>query len=441
MVTTSGQAGDGYSGLRDRRLVSWLAGEFVSHFGDQFFIIAISVTATQAGGPGALALVLSVGMLPRLLLMLPGGALVDRLDPRRVMIWSDVVRTVLAAGITLYTAIARPNVTVLLVAMLLFSVIGSAFEPATNAIPVYAVRTEDLVRLQGIRTTLSRIAIIAGAPAGGVIVGFGGASLAFGLDAASFLLGAIAVAALRMRKTALSPANAEETTKSSLLRETLDGLRYTIHRPLLLVVVLVLAGMEFSVTGPVSVGLPALTLERGWGPSGLGLILGFFGFGAMIGPLTISVIGNRLGRVGGWTLIVAAAGCLLLAVIATTPELVVACVAAACMGAAINFLSAVFIPLLQTNAEPAYVGRVMSTLSFGFTGLAPLSMAVTGILMEVLGSTVTIVSGASVAALVGLSGLASRHLRNASVASGDHAKKPSKETQLETRRGVGPQEG
>src|SRR5437868_10484659 len=129
-----------YQGLRSGGPVSWLVGEFISHFGDQFFIIAMAVMATRAGGPGALALILSVGLLPRLLLMLLGGALVDRLDPRHVMVWSDGIRVVLATAITVYSAVGPPNIAVLLVAMVLFSIVGSAFEPATNAIPVYTVR-------------------------------------------------------------------------------------------------------------------------------------------------------------------------------------------------------------------------------------------------------------------------------------------------------------
>ncbi|MER6945454.1 MFS transporter [Nonomuraea sp. NPDC000554] len=466
----------GYQRIRDRRLISWLAGEFVSHFGDQFFYVAVSVMAAKAGGAGALAVIISVGMLPRLVLMLPGGALVDRLDPRRVMIWSDAVRVGLAAGIALYAALGRPSVPVLLGFMLLFSVVGSVFDPASNAIPVYAVRTEDLSRLQGIRTMLLRISIIAGAPAGGLVVGLGGAPLAFGFDAVSFAFGAVAVAALRTRKPPAPPAPAVHAVgggeagsienaadggdtgnignaavggdaasaadgvgkaKAGILRETVEGLRYTARTPLLLAVVLVLAGAEFAVTGPVSVGIPVLALERGWGPPGYGLVLGCFGAGALVGPLTISFVGGRLGRIGTPALVATAIGCLFLAVVAVTPALAVACVAAACMGLAVNFLSAVLIPMLQINADPAYLGRVMSTLSFGFTGLVPVSTALTGVLIAAWGISATITAGAATAALVALAGLTSRQLRHATIIGSGQTKGAPVAERLPTE----PQEG
>lgn len=407
--------------LRNRRLATWLAGEFISQFGDQFFIIAMAFAATRAGGPGALALILSVGTLPRLFLMLLGGALVDRLDSRRIMIWSDVVRTALAAAITLYSWVGTSNVPVLLVTMLLFSFIGSGFDPASNALPVYIVRGEDLSRLQGIRTTLSRLALIAGAPMGGLVVELGGIPLAFGLDAVSFAFAALAVSALRVRRvTSESPAGA----KAGLLRETMDGLRYTLRHPLLRGVVLILAIMEFAFTGPVNIGTQALVLQRDWGPSGFGLILGFFGAGAVVGPITISILGNRARRLGLPALASAAVGCGAFALLGFTSNLAVACAVAACAGVTTNFLAAVFIPILQANAAPAFLGRVMSALSFGFSGLVPLSTALTGILIETWGTTAAIAAGGATAALIALAGLASRHLRQADI-GGNHTDEAS----------------
>ncbi|MFI6598299.1 hypothetical protein ACIBHX_18745 [Nonomuraea sp. NPDC050536] len=86
-------------GLRDKRVIGWLSGEFLSNLGDQFYLVAVTYFATLTAGARGAALVLTVGTLPKIVLMLFGGAFVDRLGPRLLMVGSDAVRTALAAGL------------------------------------------------------------------------------------------------------------------------------------------------------------------------------------------------------------------------------------------------------------------------------------------------------------------------------------------------------
>ena len=73
--------------LRDFRLL-WI-GEAISGLGDQFAFIALPWLALVMTGSGlALGSVLAVMAIPRAVLMVVGGAYVDRLSPRRVMMLS-----------------------------------------------------------------------------------------------------------------------------------------------------------------------------------------------------------------------------------------------------------------------------------------------------------------------------------------------------------------
>ncbi|MFC9486633.1 MFS transporter [Streptomyces hydrogenans] len=392
--------------------MSWLVGEFISDFGDLFFIVGMAAVATEIAGPGGLALILSLGALPRLALMLPAGALVDRLDPKRVMVGANVVRCVLAFGITFYVARGTPSLVVLVVFALLFSAVGSLFEPASHALPVFAVDEKHLLRLQGVRQTLNRVALVTGSPAGGLAVGLGGAPLAFGFDAATFVVATLAIAALRTRSGGDAP---EGEPKHGIVRDTLDGLRYVLRTPVLRSTLLLLAGMEFAVTGPINVGMPAVSMEQGWGPSGFGIVLGAFGLGAALGPLTLTLFGPRLARPGLIALLASAIGCVAYAAVVFSPVLAYVCVAAVFFGSTVNFLSAIFIPVLQKNSDAAYIGRVMSMMAFGFTGLAPLSMALTGSVIELVGAQEATLVGMFTAAACALAGLCSANLRRVSV--------------------------
>ncbi|MDD3265270.1 MAG: MFS transporter, partial [Dehalococcoidales bacterium] len=85
---------------RDFRLL-WM-GEGISLFGGQFQVVALSWLTLQITGSGmALGTVLMVGAIPRAIFMLFGGALSDMLSPRRIMIASNLLRSVVVGMVAL----------------------------------------------------------------------------------------------------------------------------------------------------------------------------------------------------------------------------------------------------------------------------------------------------------------------------------------------------
>ena len=70
---------------RDFRLL--LGGSAISALGDQFTLVALPwLVLKLTGNPAALGLVLATAALPRAAFVLIGGAVVDRLSPRRVLL-------------------------------------------------------------------------------------------------------------------------------------------------------------------------------------------------------------------------------------------------------------------------------------------------------------------------------------------------------------------
>src|SRR4051812_25618759 len=77
----------------------WLiGGSAISLLGDQFTIVALPwLVLRLTGDPGAVGLVLALVGVPRAVLLLVGGAAVDRFSPRRVLMLTKYVNTVLLA--------------------------------------------------------------------------------------------------------------------------------------------------------------------------------------------------------------------------------------------------------------------------------------------------------------------------------------------------------
>ncbi|MEV6685543.1 MFS transporter [Streptomyces sp. NPDC051130] len=397
-------------GLKDPRLLAWLGGEALSQFGDQFFIVALAVAAVQSGGATGAGLILAVSALPKVCLLLVGGSLVDRLGPRRLMLGSDTARLLLMAGLALYATAVHPGTLTLATVACVFGVFDAVFEPAANTLPVHLVEGNELARLQGLRTSLSRAATIAGGPAGGLTAGAGGIALSLGINAATFGISAIALWFLHTPDPPTSPS-----ARSGLWQETLGGLRYALSHPLLRSALLLMATLEFSLTGAVNVGVPLIAEERGWGAFGIGLINSAFGAGAILGPLSMVFLKNYVTRAGPLILACAVLGTSCFGTVGSTSQLTVAATVAAGLGLTIGFVAAMIIPLIQRSSDPKFLGRVVSLLALALTGLTPLSMALTGLTVGRFGPATAMAGCAILAGAASVGALFSRSLRQASL--------------------------
>ena len=107
--------------------------------GDQVWFIALAWAATRAGDPATAGGVVSVGTIPRMLVFLPAGAVVDRFGALRVAQLAQLVRVV-AMLATIGVAIAAPTSVPLLMALAVTFGLADALRlPAANALPLGAV--------------------------------------------------------------------------------------------------------------------------------------------------------------------------------------------------------------------------------------------------------------------------------------------------------------
>src|SRR5436305_10472146 len=88
--------------LRNPNYRKLLVGGTVSLLGDQFYFVALPwLVLQQTGSAVAMGTILMVGAVPRAVLMLMGGALTDRVSPRKIMISTASARAVCVTAIGL----------------------------------------------------------------------------------------------------------------------------------------------------------------------------------------------------------------------------------------------------------------------------------------------------------------------------------------------------
>jgi MFS family permease len=359
---------------RDFRYL-WI-GNTVSLCGDQFFLVALPWLILQLTGSGAvLGGIMMVEAIPRAALMLIGGAVTDRVSPRKIMILTAATRTLLVAALAAFIWTGHVQVWQIYVLSFFFGVADAFAAPAAQTLLPSLVAAAQLPAANALKQGAQQVAMLTvPAPAGIIIAALGVAS-AFTIDAVSFLF---IIAALLMLR---DPPQVESTKpRANLIHSIVEGLRYVKNDVALRSLLLVISVLNFCITGPLSVGVAFLAKSEFGSPTAFGLLMSSVAAGSLLGLL---LAGARQQRRRGRLLLVlcvvvgictAALG-LLNRLWSLLPVLLV-------MSASAGFLNVHLLAWFQQRVERAMLGRVMSVLMFASLGLMPLSLAAAGVAIQ-----------------------------------------------------------
>jgi MFS family permease len=359
---------------RDFRYL-WI-GNTVSLCGDQFFLVALPWLILQLTGSGAvLGGIMMVEAIPRAALMLIGGAVTDRVSPRKIMILTAATRTLLVAALAAFIWTGHVQVWQIYVLSFFFGVADAFAAPAAQTLLPSLVAAAQLPAANALKQGAQQVAMLTvPAPAGIIIAALGVAS-AFTIDAVSFLF---IIAALLMLR---DPPQVESTKpRANLIHSIVEGLRYVKNDVALRSLLLVISVLNFCITGPLSVGVAFLAKSEFGSPTAFGLLMSSVAAGSLLGLL---LAGARQRRRRGRLLLVlcvvvgiCTAGLgLLNRLWSLLPVLLV-------MSASAGFLNVHLLAWFQQRVERAMLGRVMSVLMFASLGLMPLSLAAAGVAIQ-----------------------------------------------------------
>ncbi len=232
--------------------------------------------------PLMISLIQTASSLPIFFLALPAGALADIIDRRKLLIFSQAWMMIAAGALGILTLLgATTEWTVLGLSFMLG--IGAALNaPAWQAIIPELVPREELtaaVTLNGINFNLARAA---GPALGGLMVASSGAGANFILNAASFL--GVMIVLYEWRRQARPGVLPAERVLGAIR----VGMRYVRYAPALRAVLVRTVAFVFGASAMWAV-LPLIARnELGLGAAGFGLLLAWFGIGAVIGGAMLS---------------------------------------------------------------------------------------------------------------------------------------------------------
>ncbi|MFJ3519115.1 MULTISPECIES: MFS transporter [unclassified Streptomyces] len=180
----------------------FLGGQSVSLMGDGLAILAIPLLVLQvSGSPYAAVLAAIPRTVGYLLVGLPAGALVDRLNPRNVMLAMDAVRFGVFLSLALLAATSQLRVPVILALAFVAAGAGVFFETALTVAVRDLVAEERLVRTNSLLEAANQGAQIVGPGLVGVLSALWGLQVALVVNACTFAVSfATVLHVLRGRK-------------------------------------------------------------------------------------------------------------------------------------------------------------------------------------------------------------------------------------------------
>ena len=379
-------------GVRNFRLL-WI-GEGISLLGDQFYLIALPWLVLQLTGSAlALGTILALASIPRAVFMLVGGAFVDRYSPRSVMMASNIARLVLVALMSALVLTNHIQTGMLYVFALAFGLADAFYYPAQTAIVPQVLPREQLQAGNTVVQGTMQLSIFLGPMlAGGLIALLGhgataigvpdtpGIGIAFAIDTLSFIASLASLIMMRIpgtAKQAKEPQNVIASIK--------DGFAHVWSQRVLRVMFMLIVAINFLVMGPVTVGIPVLANARlAEGAAAFGIILSAFGGGALLGIILSGVLPlPKPGYLGTTLMLVISTlgvGVVLMPLFSSTTVVVII---ALVMGATAGYQRMIFFTWLQKRVPQELMGRVMSLLFFCSIGLAPVSNALAGAILEI----------------------------------------------------------
>jgi predicted outer membrane lipoprotein len=347
--------------------------------------------------------------LPLILFVLVGGVFSDRYDRRWLMVGADLLRA--AASILLGVLSIGGSLEIWhIIVLIAFVGIGDAFfNPASTAIVPDLVDEELLPQANALGSLVRPLTgRLIGPAIGGFTVAAVGSGAAFLVDGASFLISAVAIALIRARPQ----ARVVEHGVRQALHEIGEGLAYVRSKPWIWATLVSSMLSLLVFVGPEEVLLPYLVRNRlELGADALGLIFAVGGLGAIIMAIVVGQVGLPRRTITAmfvsWTL-----GVLMIAGFGLMTELWHALVLSALSAALFEFGGVIWFTLLQQLVPRDLLGRVSSLDWLVSIGLVPLSFALTGPVAGIIGPETTLVVGGILGALLMLSLLFVRGVRD-----------------------------
>ena len=356
-------------------------------------IIITWLVYTATHSPLAISLLGIVQFLPTLAFGLLAGAMIDRLDRRRLMLTCDVARSICFGGLAVFVLVYGVSTAALIGIVFVVAAFSTIFRPATNAAIPRILPSSDLSDGNGLLQGGTTIAQFVGSPVGSLFVVTVGAALGFAVNALTFAVSGTMIF-LMVIPAGKGTARKVGDRRRSLLGDVGEGLRYLRSQRALLIITLTAMAANFFLTmwGGFTVIYAAVHLHQG--ATGFAILVAATTGGFAVGAILPGRFHTDR-RPGLWLLPTWGVVGLLVVGLAWTTSLVVATGLTVVASVMLSMGNTTWLVGVQRAVPDEYLGRYFATDEAGSFAMIPAGLALGGVVVLVLGISWTyVIAGA-----------------------------------------------
>ncbi len=389
--------------LRHRNFRLFFTGQSISLVGTWMTRVATSWLVYRLTGSALLLGVVGfAGQIPTFILAPFAGVLVDRVNRRNLLVWTQVlagVQSLVMAGLTLARVITIHEI----IALSALQGLINAFDmPGRQSFLVQMITGEsgatdrqDLGNAIALNSSMVNLARLIGPALAGIVIASVGEGYCFAIDGFSYIAVVISLLMMRVQPSLLKHAAA------SMLEQLKEGWSYVssfspVRTILTLFALLSLMGMPFMVLMPIF----ASQVLHG-GPHTLGYLMGASGVGALVSALSLALRKS----VRGLTTMIQVAAVLFgagLILFGLSHYLILSLLLMLVVGFGMMQGLAASNTVIQTLVPEDKRGRVMSYYTMAFVGMAPFGSLLAGALAHRFGAPHAVIITGSCCILGGL---------------------------------------
>jgi MFS family permease len=372
--------------LRHRNFRLFFGGQSISLIGTWMTRVATSWLVYRLTKSSLLLGTVSfAGQIPTFLLAPLAGVIVDRIDRRKVLVWTQTLAMVQSLALAWLTLSHRINIGEVLALSALQGVINAFDMPGRQSFMIRMVEDRaDLSNAIAINSSMVNSARLIGPSLAGLLIAATNEGWCFLVDGVSYIA---VIASLLMMRIAHDPSPAHGATMLEQLRQ---GWVYVseslpIRSILLLFALVSLMGWPFMVLMPV---FAAQVLHGG--PHTLGFLMGAVGVGSLVSALSLVVRKSVRGLLKMIPLAAAVFGIGLIS-FGFSRSLWFSFPMMLITGFGMMQGLTTSNTILQTLVDEKMRGRVMSYYTMAFVGMAPFGSLLAGALAHAIGAPRTVI--------------------------------------------------
>jgi MFS family permease len=390
-VSAAGDFSHAWRALRHRNFRLFFGGQSISLIGTWMTRVATSWLVYRLTKSSLLlGTVGFAGQIPTFLFAPLAGVIVDRIDRRKVLVWTQALAMIQSLALAWLTLTHRINIAEILVLSSMQGIINAFDMPGRQSFMVKMVEDRaDLSNAIAINSSMVNVARLIGPSLAGLLIAATNEGWCFLVDGVSYVA---VIASLLMMRVA---ATDEPHVRTSMLAQLREGWNYVagfapIRTILLLFALLSLMGWPFMVLMPI---FAAQVLHGG--PHTLGFLMGAVGVGSLVSALSL-VMRRSVRGLGKMIPIAATAFGVGLICFGLSTNLWLSMLLLLVAGFGMMQGLTASNTIIQTLVEEKMRGRVMSYYTMAFVGMAPFGSLLAGALAHAIGAARTvIVSGAA----------------------------------------------